>query len=91
MVNRNGLIGTRLLETAYRAVVPAFIAMPLLWLVLNRFRAALYDGDHGPTFAFMVVITIQRYIVWAALMLFPFAMGVAAHWTFRRVRSRFTR
>jgi hypothetical protein len=32
------------------------------WLVLNRFRSAWCNGDHGPSSAFLVVIAMQRYV-----------------------------
>jgi hypothetical protein len=91
MVNQPSVLGTRIVRWAYRAVIPTFLVMPLFWFVLNQFRVALYDGDHGPSTAFFVVVTIQDYVTWTALALCPFAIVVAMYWAIRQIRVRFFR
>ena len=61
----------RHLRTAvYRSVVPAFLWTPVAWSLVDSLRAL--PPDHDPP----MIGTVQHYISWAALILFPLAAAV---------------
>ena len=61
----------RHLRTAvYRSVVPAFLWTPVAWSLVDWLRAL--PPDHDPP----MIGTVQHYISWAALILFPLAAAV---------------
>lgn len=65
---------------AYRLVIPAFLAMPLVWMILNQLRRLSYPFSGGEPGEFHFrVIQAQGYVLWAMLLLLPLAAGVAIH------------
>ena len=41
-----------------------------------------------PNFAHHVIITVQKYIAWAGILLLPFAIFITLHWTITRLKSK---
>ena len=73
---------------AYRLVVPAFLAMPLVWMILNQLRRLSYSFEGGSLTEFHFrVIQAQGYVWLALLLLLPLALAVGIHSIFRRRRS----
>lgn len=73
---------------AYRLVVPAFLAMPLVWMLLNQLRRLSYSFEGGePNEFHFRVIQAQGYVWWALLLLLPLTFGVTIHSVLRRRHS----
>ncbi|MEI9976992.1 MAG: hypothetical protein WDO73_36030 [Ignavibacteriota bacterium] len=65
---------------AYRLVIPALLAMPLVWMLLNQLRRLSYSFTGGEPNEFHFRVTqAQGYVWWALLLLLPFAFGVTMH------------
>jgi hypothetical protein len=77
----------RLRTLVYRGVLPAFVSMPVAWSILNQFTALTYAG-HNPQFALTAIRTVQRYIGWAEIVLFPFAAAVSLRWLMTRSNAK---
>ena len=74
---------------AYRAIVPSFLSMVVIFIVLNKFRSPLYSsGINNSNSAYSRVITVQLYVERAALLLLPFALVIVVyeivHWVFSK-------
>ena len=77
----------------YRSIVPLFVLLPLIWLILNRFRSALYDsGINNPESAYHRVVLVQDYVMWITVVLFPFVLVIAlleiVHWVLLKISRR---
>jgi hypothetical protein len=76
---------------AYRLVFPAFLSMPLVWMMLNQLRRLSYPFNGGEPNEFHgLVIAAQNYVWWMLLLLVPFVCGVTIHSLTRRKRPALT-
>ena len=68
-----------------RLIIPAFLAMPLAWLILNRFRSLSYDADNPNEFHFQV-IHAQGHLARATVLLLPIALAMTVYYFVRENR-----
>lgn len=83
--DQGGSQGRRWSNAAYRAVLPVLVSMPVAWGILNQLRVLTYEGGNQD-FAHRAIITAQRYVACATVLMLPFTAALSVHWLVTRLR-----